>query len=277
MRSSRWLPLLAVATLGLGACESKLTSDTDNLAARKAQVDAVVDCFPNLWQFVNGVLAISDTWKLNGGTQPDPVGLGTMVNGDGSLTVTLGVGTTSLTMDIKFYGPSGAEQDLSAFVTAPTTLGAKIDAAATELRSRFGTGEKFIHGVYSITGGGISASGEALTGLIGGSTGQNALAELRTSVATVSGGIPAVDSSIVTDSASSPACTLTFGVDGLVTDEDVGQEYPSGTVTLAVFDGTTTVNASIVFDKTSVARITIDGLTGGFDFDLDNLTLTASF
>jgi len=147
MHSSRWLPLLAVTTLGLGSCDSKLTSDTDNLAARKAQVDAVVDCFPNLWRFVNGLVAISNTWKMNGGTTPDPVGLMTTVNGDGSITATLGVASTSVTMDIKFYGPNGAEQDLTAVVTAPTTLGGKIDAAATELRDRFEAGEKFIHGV----------------------------------------------------------------------------------------------------------------------------------
>ena len=277
MRSYRWLPLLAVATLGLGSCDSSVTSDTDNLAARRAQVNAIVDCFPNLWRFVNGIVAITDTWKMNGGTTADPVGFSTVVNGNGSLTVTLGVGSTTLSMEIKFYGPSGAEQDLSAFVTSPTTLGDKIDAAATELRNRFGAGEKFIHGVYSIAGGGIAATGEAVTGVIGGSTNQNELAELRSSVATVSGGIPAVDSSTLTDNASSPACTLTFTIDGLATDEDPGQEYPSGAVTVTVFDGTTTVNATITFDKTEVALVTIDGLTGGFDLNLDTLVLTATF
>mgnify|MGYP006892508083 CR=1 FL=1 len=42
-------------------------------------------------------------------------------------------------------------------------------------------------------------------------------------------------------------------------------------------DGTTAVNATIVRDKTAVAKITADGLTGGFDFNLDTLTLTATF
>jgi hypothetical protein len=42
-------------------------------------------------------------------------------------------------------------------------------------------------------------------------------------------------------------------------------------------DGTTAVNATIVCDKTAVAKITVDGLTGGFDFNLDTLTLTATF
>jgi hypothetical protein len=277
MRSSRWLPLLAVTTLGLGSCGSNLTSDTDNLAANKAKVEAIVDCFPNLWRFVNGLVVITDTWKMNGGTEPDPVGLATTVNGDGSLTVTLGVGTTTLSMDINFYGPSGARQDLSSVVTTPTTLGAKIDAAATELRTQFGAGEKFIHAVYSITGGGISASGEAISALIGGSTGQNEIASLRTSLAAVTTGLPAVDSSVITDSSSSPACTLTFTIEDLATDAEPGQEYPSGTMTVTVFDGTTSVTTNVVFDQTKNARITVDGLTGGFDFDLEALTLRATF
>jgi len=113
--------------------------------------------------------------------------------------------------------------------------------------------------------------------LIGGSSNLNELAELRSSVAAVSGGIPDVDPSTLTDNASSPACTLTFNISGLVTDEEPGQEFPRGTVTLAIFDGTTTVNANMVFDKTAVARVTIDGLSGGFDFNLETLTLTATF
>ncbi|MFT4516225.1 MAG: hypothetical protein ACI89X_004069 [Planctomycetota bacterium] len=277
MRSSRWLPLLAVTTLGLGSCDSKLTSDIDNLAGNRAKVDAIVDCFPNLWAFVGGVTDLAGTWKMNGGTAPDPVGLATTINGDGSITATLGVGTTSITMDINFYGPNGARQDLTAVITAPVTLGDKIDAAATELRDLFGADEKFIHGVYSITGGGISATGEALTGIIGGALNQNELEELRSTEVTVTTGIPVVDSTTITDSAGTPPCTLTFTIPDLVTDEEPGQEYPRGTITLEINDGTTVVNASIVFDKTAVAKITVDDLTGGFDFNLETLTLSATF
>lgn len=277
MRSSRWLPLLAVTTLGLGSCDSGTTSNIDNLAGNRAKVDAIVDCFPNLWAFVGGITDIAGTWKMNGGTTPDPIGLITVINGDGSITATLGVGTASVTMDIDFYGPNGARQDLTSVITPPTTLGAKIDAAATELRDRFNTGEKFIHGVYSITGGGISATGEALTGLIGGSLNQNELQEVRSTEVTVTTTIPAVASTTITDSGSSPPCTLTFTIPGLVTDEEPGQEYPRGTITLVINDGTTAVNATIVFDKTAIARITVDGLTGGFDFNLQNFALTATF
>ena len=277
MRSSHWLPLLAVTSLGFGSCDSKLTSDIDDLAVNKAKVDAIVDCFPNMWAFVGGVTDLADTWKMNGGATPDPVGLTTAINGDGSITATLDVGSTMITMDINFYGPNGARQDLTSVITAPVALGDKIDAAATELRSLFNSQEKFIHGVYSITGGGISATGEALTGIIGGSLNQNKLEEVRSTAVAVLTSIPSVDSTTIADNASSPPCTLTFNIPGLITDEEPGQEYPGGTITLEINDGTTAVNASLVFDKTAVARVTVEGLTGGFDFNLETLALTATF
>lgn len=275
MRSSRWLPLLAVTSLGLGSCDSNVTSSTDpELLAR---IEVIRDCFPNLWPFVDGVVDIAGTWKMNGGTTPDPTGLSYTIQGDGSIDANLTVGSSTINMVIRFYGPNGAEQDLTSVITPPSTLGDKIDAAATELRDRFGSGEKFIHGVWSITGGGISATGEALTGIIGGSTNQNELEEVRSTVVTVTTGIPANDPSTVADSGSSPPCTLTFNIPGLITDEEPGQEYPRGTITIAIDDGTTTTNASIIFDKTSIARITIEGLVGGFNLNLDTLTLEEAF
>ena len=266
---------MAVATLGLGSCDSKVTSLTDpNLLAR---IQVIRDCFPNLWTFVDGVVDIAGTWKMNGGTTPDPTGLTKMVNMDGSITAMLTVGSTTITMVIKFYGPGGAEQDLTSVITPPVSLGDKIDAAATELRDRFGSDEKFIHGVWSMTGGGVSATGEALTGIIGGSLNQNELEELRSTLVTVTTGIPAVDPSTITDSASTPPCTLTFTIPGLITDEEPGQEYPRGTITLEIDDGTTTTTGSIVFDKTAIAKITIAGLVGGFNLNLETLTITEDF
>lgn len=275
MRSSRWLPLLAVTTLGLGSCDSKIESATNPELQAKIQV--VVDCFPNLWAFVDGVVDIAGTWRMNGGTTPDPAGLTKTVNGDGSITASLTVSGTTISMTIKFYGPDGAEQDLTSVITPPSSLGDKIDAAATELRDRFGSAEKFIHGVYSITGGGVTATGEALTGIIGGALNQNELEEVRSTLEDVTTGIPAVDPTTIEDSGSSPTCTLTFNIPSLVTDEEPGQEYPRGTVSLEIDDGTTTTMASIIFDKTSTARITIEGLVGGLDLNLDTLTLTNPF
>ena len=276
MRSSSWLPLMAVAVLGLGSCDSKITSGTD--PAMLARIQVIRDCFPNLWRFADGLVRVAGTWKMNGGTTPDPAGLATTVNGDGSLTASLTVGATTIEMTIRFYGPAGAEQDLTAVVTPPTTLGDKIDAAATELRDRFGSAEKFIHGVYTITGGGVTTTEEeALTGIIGGSLNQNELEEVRSTLVTVTTGIPDVDPSALSDSATSPPCTLTFNIPSLITDEEPGQEYPRGTITLEIFDGETTAMAAIIFDKTNIARITLEGLSGGFDLNLDTLALEEAF
>ena len=277
MRSSRWLPLMAATTLTLGACDSNINSEIDpNLPQNQAKIQVIVDCFPSLWTFVDGLIELSGTWKMNGGTTPDPAGLTVSISG-GTITATLPVGSTTISMDIDFYGPNGARQDLTSVITSPTTLGDKIDAAATELRDLFGSQEKFIHGVYSITGGGISATGEALTGIIGGSTNQNELEEVRSTLVAVTTGIPAVDSTIITDSGTTPPCTLTFTIPGLITDEEPGQEYPRGTIALEINDGTTTTMGSIVFDKTAIAKITIDGITGGFELNLETLELTTSF
>ena len=272
MRSLRWLPILAVLAIGTGSCDSKINSSVDqDLLAR---INTLEDCFPNLYRWVGGLLAIADTWKQQDGANPaDPTGLSTTVNMDGSITAMLAVGGTTITMDIKFYGPGGAEQDLSAFVTTPTSLADKIDAAATELRNRFPTGEKFIHGVWSIAGGGITATGEGLTGIIGGVANQNELEEVRTTLATVSGGIPAGDPSTVTDNGP-PLCSLTFDIPSLITDEDPGQEYPRGVVALTVVGPEATVNATITFDKTAIATVAVDGVNGSFAFNLDTRQLT---
>lgn len=278
MRSSRWLPLMAATTLTFGACDSGITSEIDpNLAQNQAKIQVIVDCFPNLWEFVDGLIELSGTWKMNGGTTPDPTGLTVSIGAGGTITATLPVGSTTISMDIDFYGPNGARQDLTSVITPPTTLGDKIDAAATELRDLFGSNEKFIHGVYSITGGGISATGEALTGIIGGSLNQNELEEVRTTEVTVTTGIPNTDPTTITDSGSTPPCTLTFTIPGLFTDEEPGQEYPRGFVTLEINDGTTTTAGQIQFDKTAIAKITIDGLTGGFELNLETFAVTPSF
>lgn len=276
MRSSRWLPLVAVMALGLGSCDSKITSSTD--PAMLARINVIKDCLPNMWTFANGLVAIAGTWKMNGGTIADPPGLSTTVNGDGSITATLPVGATTIEMTIKFYGPNGAEQDLSAVISAPVTLGEKIDAAATELRDLFGSQEKFIHGVFTISGGDVETSApEALTGIIGGSTNQNELAEVRSTVVEVTTGVPAVDPVSITDLSSTPPCSLAFTIPSLVTDEEPGQEYPGGTIQLTVGSGSTDALGSIIFDKTAVARVTLDGLVGGFDFNLETLTLVEAF
>ena len=126
MHSCYWLPLLVVTSLGFGFCDSNLTSDIDELAGNQAKVDAIVDCFPSMWAFVGGVTDIAGTWKMSGGATPDPVGLTTAINGDGSITATPVVGSTMITMDRNCDGPNGARQDLTSEITALAFVSRRI-------------------------------------------------------------------------------------------------------------------------------------------------------
>jgi len=279
---SRWLPFVAVATLGMTACDSKTTSAFD--PSIQPQIEVITNCFPNLWTFVDGVIRISDTWQLDGDNNPpDPAELSWSFTGT-DITANLTVGSSTITMVISAYGPNGAAEQRncstlsgSGPIQPVTSLSEAIDNIATELRNEFNTSNPFLHGVWSISGGGVSATAEGLLGIIGGATNANELEEVRTVVASVTTGAPAVDPSTITDSSSSPNCTLTFETASLITDEEPGQEYPRGTVTITVNDGTTTVNGTITFDKTNTARIEISGLSGAFLLNLDTFAVSASF
>jgi len=278
--ASRWLSLVALGafSFGFGACDSKTTStiDTD----LQAKIQALTDCFPNLYRFADGVLEIAELWQLDGDNNPaDPSGLSWSFTGS-DITATLTVGTSTITMVISAYGPNGAAEQRNCQTLADAgaiqpdnELSEAIDNIATQLRNEFSTSNPFLHGVWSISGGGVSATGEGLLGIIGGATNANELEEVRTVVATVTTGAPDVDSSTITD-AGPPVCTFTFNTTGLITDEEPGQEYPRGVVTVEISDGTTTVNATITFDKSAVATIAVDGTSATASFNLETRDLT---
>ena len=73
-------------------------------------------------------------------------------------------------------------------------------------------------------------------------------------------------------------CSLTFNTTGLLTDQRVGQEFPEGTVTIAIDDDDTPedpdVTATLTFDGSSVITIAIDGVNR-FTFDVTTRTLTS--
>jgi hypothetical protein len=271
MRLSRWM--LAFAVLPLAGCDSKTTSSFD--ADLLAKIETIEDCFPNLWVWVDGLLQIADTWKQQDGVNPpDPPELNWSVVGmdiDASLTV----GSTTIQMLISFYGPNGAKQDAATLIGSATQLSDAMDNAATQLRNDFplATEEKHIHGVWNISGGGISATGEALNGEIGGVSNQNELEVLRTTIVPVITGIPANDPSTITDNGP-PVCTLTFNIPALFTDEEPGQEYPRGDVAITVVGPEATVDATISFNKTAIATITIAGVNGSFAFNVETREIT---
>jgi hypothetical protein len=271
------LPKLSLLALALFAgCDSKVSTDIDEDLQRR--VETLEDCFPNLFKRVQALLDIAETWREQNSTAiPDPTGLTWVVNNEAGGTVvdvTYVIEGTTFTMAIRFYDPAGAQQDLTAEITGQSTLNLTIRAAADELRDRFGSADKFMVGDYTISGGGLSGS-DSLTGIIGGSTNQNELEEIRTTAAssTISGGPPATDPATIVDSGP-PACTLTFNIPGLLTDETPTQQYPIGTVALTVVGPEETITATITFDGSATAVIDIDDVPGSFTFNVETRVLT---
>ncbi len=250
---------LSLAAL-CGACSSKVASTVDTALQNKA--DTVTDCLPPVLQQFNALLDYADLWRLNGGNNPaDPAGLVWAEQGDGSVNVTITLTGFTITSTIRFYSPGGAAQDLNLSLTS---LSQAIDDAATQLRALFTTGTPFMVGTWSLAGTGISGSG-ALTGLIAGSTNQNELEEVRTTTAVVSGGPPPVADGTINGGTN---CTLVFNTSGLRTDDTPGQEYPAGVVTVTLTGPKDTVNATLTFDGTVVAKLAVTGITGTFHVNL---------
>lgn len=264
--------LLSVSLLAamFAACDSKITTQTDQALLDK--IETVTDCFPGLYSKVDGLLELADSWRMNtNGSVPDPSGLTHSQGGGGEINASYTFNSCTLAMTIRFYSPTGAEQNID--LSSVTTLADKIDLAATTLRTNFPSGSPFLVGDWTLSGtkGGETVTGSgALTGIIGGSTNGNELEELRTTQATPAGGPPAVADSTITEG----ACSLTFGTTGLVTDSTPTQEYPIGTITMSLVGPLATVDVTITFDDTAVIQIRIDGVPGRFDFNVETNTLT---
>lgn len=272
----RFQGLLLLALAPSWGCGSQVSSTTDTALQRR--VETFEDCFPGLFARAEALLDLADTWRLNSSAAiPDPVGLTATVGSEAGGTivdVTYTEGGTTIAMTIRFYSPTGVQQTLTTLPGAGS-LNSLIDAAATELRNTFAGQEPFVVGDYGISGGGISATGEALTGILGGSGSGNELAELRTTAtsSTVSGGPPAAASSTITD-AGPPACSLTFEIPGLQTDASPTQDYPIGTLTLSIAGPQDTVTATLTFDGTATVAITVDQVPGSFTFQVETRTLS---
>jgi hypothetical protein len=266
--------LLAVL---ISACDSKITSETIDPAfddpVLKEQIKVVAQCFPQLYAKAQALLDLAEAWRMNtNGSIPDPAGLGHA--GAGPIDVEYAVNGCVITMSIRFYDPAGNPQD--GIANSSTTLADKIDEAATHLRDTFGAG-CFMVGDWTIDGvkGGAAISGGgALTGLIGGATNQNELEELRTTTATPAAGPPPNADNVVQED----DCTLTFNTAGLLTDEQPTQEYPIGTITVALdgpeADSATDVTAVLTFDGSAVVTIAINGVDR-LTYDIATRRITA--
>lgn len=260
-------PILVLALLT--ACQSKFTTEVDT--ALQQRVATLQDCFPGLYRRVNSVLDIVQTWRLDNGTNAssDPAGLTWTEQGDGRITVTyVNVGAT-VTMTIRFYNPTGTQQNLD--LTGATTLNDAFDAAATQLAANFSTGTSFAVGDWTLSGGGLSGSG-AVTGLFGGSSNRR-ITSLSTTSAVPSGGPPPAASSSVTDSGP-PICTLTFATAGLQIDAGPSVVYPSGSIPLTLVGPNATVSGVVSFNGTATANIVVTDISGSFNYNLVSRSLT---
>lgn len=253
--------------LALPACDSKITESVD-----QAKIDLVEDCLPEHAEKLGALLDYAKLWRLQGTPDPtDPPGLSWSPQSDGTLSVTFVVGDFTISSVISFYSPTGALQNLT---LVSTSLAAAIGDAAGQLRTQFTTSNPFMVGDWDIAGTGVTGSG-AFTGIIGGTTSANQLDSISTTTATPAGGPPPnADCSItVTDTADT--CTLTFNTEGLSTDSEIGQEYPTGTIdfTLAklatVSSPAVSISTSMTFDGTATAN-----LGGLFTLDLDTFVVT---
>ncbi|HEX5054461.1 MAG TPA: hypothetical protein VFZ65_21965 [Planctomycetota bacterium] len=256
----------------LGACGGKLTSYVDRDLANR--IDTVQDCFPHLYPKVKTLLEVAETWRLRSSSSlPDPEGLTAVEQPDGTVVVSYVASGCTLAMTISFYSPTGVRQDLD--LSGATTLADKVRLAATELKMLFGDTDKFMVGAWTLTGPTITGSG-ALTGIIGGSSGDNELKELRTTVAAPDAppsGPPANAASSITDGGP-PVCALTFDTASLSLDASPAQLHPIGTVSLGLSGPKASVTAVASFDGTVLARLTVTGVPGHFDFDLDTNSLS---
>jgi hypothetical protein len=261
------LPLLLLPWFG--ACDSKVTSDIDE--DLRARVNTLQDCFPELYPYAEAVLDVADSWRLNdGGALANPAVTSFGEQPDGSVTILYNTSGASIAMTVRFYSPTGVVQDLS--LGTPATLDDLVVAAATALRTAFPTGNPFLVGAWTLTGPGLTGNG-ALTGILGGTTAQPELTEVRTTTAFPAGGPPPLAAGTLLENGP-PLCGLSFATPGLQIDRSTNQERPIGVLNLTVQGPEASVAATMTFDGSTVTRVVVQEVPGAFVYDLATRTLT---
>jgi hypothetical protein len=258
------LPLFLFVGLALPSCDSaeevlaNLDSDTQE------RIDAMLECFPGNAEKAAALFELAQAWAT---TEEAPAGIDVTLNGD-AVEVTWNQISCTITMNITFHGPDGIQitaDQLGLGSANPTDLDSLMDTAVTNLANMFAGEKPFVMGRWTISAGGWTGGG-TLTGIIGGSTNQNELEEIRTTTDSPAGGPPPVAPGQINDPAG---CGLTFQTAGIRTDDIPGQEYPEGVITITVSSLTITVNGTITMNATVIATISVDGIPGTFTFNLD--------
>ncbi|MFQ5506119.1 MAG: hypothetical protein ACE5F1_15185 [Planctomycetota bacterium] len=252
------------ATLLVGACDRAKDANRALDPVLQERIKTVKDCFPALQQKADVLLELANSWRMNTSQPiPDPQGLTWSEVTGGSVNVTYVTADGTIHAVLKFYNHLGEVQDLN--LNAADPLSKAIKDAATQLSTQSPGTKPFIVASWTLSGPVATGSGN-LTGIIGGTTNQNELEELRTTDELPSNGPPPVADSQITITAS--ACVLTFRTSGLKTDTGIDQKYPIGTVSITIV-GQQTVIATVTFNDTAIANIVVSEVPGSFDYNLD--------
>ena len=266
--------LLLPLTLFLGSC-----SEVEELLNTQENIDTLVDCFPELYEKVDQILVIADTWRDNEmpANPPNPAGLNATVSG-GVITVDYTIPSTTCRVDmtIRFYSPTGAEQSLT---ITQDTLANMMDQAATELGTNlFPNMDPFMVGTWTWSDGSGGTGSGAMTGIIGGVMNQNELERLISTESTPMGARPADSTGTITlTTTGGDLCTVVFNTVApthVETDTPASQNYPVGALQLVVTGPDATVTSTASMDGTVNATITTSALPGDFTLNLDTYSVT---
>ena len=292
MLSSRLLTSSCLL-LELAGCDSSVSSTRD--ADLQAKLELVIDCIPPHLQRLDELIDFSKLWRQAQTNNPaDPSGL--LWSYDNTkIDYCIDIGAFQIAGLIQFYGPTGGSP-VTGLTLSTVSLSQAIDDAATQLRTMFSSGRPFMVGEWTVyegatcnaggtvTGGtamssGVTSSPAALTGLIAGSANQNELEELESTegIAAVGSGTPPVQTCNIDTAVSGEVCRFAFSFDEILTDEEPGQEYPSGVITWSLTNQTSalSVSGTLTFNKSSTAVLEVSGV-GTFNVNLDTFAVTAN-
>lgn len=264
--------LVLTSVVGLGSCSS--SKSTNNVQAFS---DTLTNCFPTMFERLQLLLDIAQTWRQNATAIPaDPAGLTFSENSSGVLQVDLPAGAIRVDMQITFYNASGVAQDID--LTGATTLGQAIDLAATALATAAAP-RSFLTADWSLRDAGNVIFGAGTwTGILGGSLSQVELERISSTLGsvTVSGGPPAAATSTISSMSGADLCVTRVDMPDLQIDTTPTQQYPAGVVTFTITRNGQDVVATATFNQTNTASITVGGIPTSFSFNLDTLTITAN-
>jgi len=264
-------PTVFCLLVGLGAMISACGEEDALLSASQiqARLDAVEACFPALWASLEPVLRVAQSMGRND-TVPLPPGFDYELSPGGTVSGTIDLSGTVIGFDVVFYSPGGVQQDLG--LTDPGDFNVLIDDAATALADTYGGQQPFIVLSWTIDTSATYEGGGAFTGILGGTTNQNELQELRTTGSTPAGGPPPVAAENVRTMGG--GCELFVTTASLSTDAVAGQRYPWGTVDIRLESMPLTgdpvaVDATLTMNNTVLAALDIDRVPGYFEINLD--------